>query len=80
MKIRALLLALTLFVLTACAQAGDTITEIETGENGVKVETQDGREQYFRHGIDCDEGDRVSECTDRDDLLVEQRGARDGDR
>lgn len=80
MKIRALLAAAILFTLTACARPPDTITEIETGRNGVKVEIQDGTETYFRHGIDCVEGDRLSECTKPKDLLVEQAGARDDDR
>jgi hypothetical protein len=58
----------------------DKITELENGENGTKVETQDDREWYFRHGIDCDEGDRLWECASRSDLLVDPRGERGGSR
>jgi hypothetical protein len=67
-----LVIAAALFALTSCASYGDQITEIENGENGTKVETQDGREHYLRHGVDCDEGDRLWECATRDDLLVER--------
>lgn len=68
-----------LLALTSCASYGDKITEIENGENGTKIETHDGREHYLRHGIDCDEGDRLWECASRDDLLVERAGGRTGD-
>jgi hypothetical protein len=68
-----MLVAVLLVVLAGCGPAADEITEIETGENGVKVETWDDREWYLRRGIDCDEGERLWECADRGDLLVEQR-------
>lgn len=71
-SVRGLAAVALLFVLAGCG-AGDTITEIEDGQNGTKVETQDGLEWYLRHGIECVEGERLWECADRGDLLVEQR-------
>lgn len=67
--------AMVALLLAGCAQPGDTITEIETGENGTKIETQDDREFYFRRGLDdiCDPGDRLWECASRADLLIERK-------
>jgi hypothetical protein len=73
------LLAITLVVaatLTGCSKTGDTIEEIEQGENGTEVETEDGRQYFFRHGIDCDQYDRLWECATRDDLLVPRKPMR----
>jgi hypothetical protein len=60
-------------VLTGCTPPGDTITEVETGVNGTKVETKDGREYYLRHGIDCETDERLWECANKRDLLVERK-------
>lgn len=83
-----------LFTLTACGSPpGDTITEIEVVTSGdgkaVSVETYDGREWPMREGLPCSVDDRLwgadgmnggrDGCADKDDLLIEQDNARDGD-
>ena len=60
--------------LVGCAPPDDTITEIEKGVNGVKVETRNDREYYFRSGIDlvCETGEILWNCASQRDLLVER--------
>lgn len=84
----------TLVSLTACnAEPGDTIKEIEVVQSGngeaLSVETADGREWPMRAGLPCNTEDRLwgddgmnrddQGCADKNDLLVEQNNARDGD-
>lgn len=64
--------ALVALLVAGCSQSSDTIEEIERGVNGTKVELEDGSEYYFRHGIDCNQYDRVWECATQDDLLTER--------
>lgn len=67
--------AVLLIMLAGCTPA-DTITEIEDGENGTKVETQDDREWYLREDLACEVGDQLWVCASREDLLVERGGSR----
>lgn len=79
---------------SACAPPPpDQIVEIEAVRSGnglaVSVETEDGNEWVLRRGLPCQLGDRLwgddgidgdrQGCADKNDQLIEQNGARNGD-
>ena len=65
-----------LFVLGACmGDQNGVITEVESGENGVKVEwndpdRQEDRETYLKPDSGCAEQERIQECATPADVLV----------
>lgn len=67
--------------LSACGVLDRTgeIMEMEEGRNGVKAEINNGNnddyEVYLIPNTECDEGDRIDDCADRDDYLVAPSGA-----
>jgi hypothetical protein len=67
--------ALIAALMVGCTPSTDEIKEIEVGVNGVKVETRDDQEYYFRHGVEerCEEGERLWDCADHEELLTELR-------
>lgn len=68
--------ALVAAVIAGCAPPGDRIEEVEKGENGIEVETEDGRQYFLRHGVGCEKDDRLWECAKREDLLVPRKPMR----